>query len=563
MFAKGIPLFYSNYLAVIHLLKKTYFRRNLLYMKCKLYILILAVLASHTGYTQDWKTFPYQPAGSLISFPVDEGWHSSEPIEWWYTSGHLTGTISGKTYSYMLTYFHYPAATFDGFRILNITEDATGKFYEETKPVSYTSLSTNHLDIHASVYQGGAETWSTKVDADNKLIPFEYTIEATSSTAALHLNYTSLKRPLILGDNGYLQQGLDNYTYYYSQTRNAVSGKLTLNGITEDVTGTSWIDRQYGNFNPLTGEKYEWFHVQLSNGMDINLWNIFTKDNAIPDNKKYRILAAYVDEATQYTTSDLKIERLGFNWMPDSAMCYSAKWRLTSTVNKMDLTITTKNGNNEVKWPFRFFEGATTVSGTMNGNAVTGFGFAELLHSYQPPKVAIKNPDAGMYDTSLPISWQLTNPDDGRPVAYDLEYSINDKATFNPIVQGIVDTFYLWKQSSLSDGQKIWFKIIARSIDGKLHSTVISNSASIVATDPAKKKIKLFPNPVEDNLFLDPGFQMDNPLCKIIDLKGQIIHVFKSNSLSNKINVNFLPAGVYFLTIDGDSKPVVLKFIKK
>ncbi|HEY9342505.1 MAG TPA: lipocalin-like domain-containing protein [Hanamia sp.] len=532
-------------------------------MKCKLYLFITVVLASHIGYAQDWKVFPYKPAGSVISFPVDEGRHSSEPVEWWYTSGHLTGATSGKTYSFMLTYFYYPAITFDGFRILNITDDATGKFYEDTRPVNYTSLSSGHLDIHASVYQGGAETWSNKVDTDNKLIPFEYTIKAASATVGLDLNCTSLKRPLILGDDGYLEQGLANYTYYYSQTRNTVSGKLTVNGVTEDVTGTSWIDRQYGNFNPWTSEKYEWFHMQLSNGMDVNLWNIFTKDNTIPDNSRYRILSGYVNEATQYTTSDFKIERLGFNWMPDSAMCYSSKWRLTSALNKMDLIITTKNNNTEVQWPFRFFEGATTISGTVNGNVVTGFGFAELLHSYEHPKVIITHPAGEVYHSSSPISWQLTNPDDGRPVAYDLEYSINDKATFIPIAQGVTDTFYQWNHSTLADGDKVWFKITARSIDGKLHGAVISKSSATVAVaNTDTPKINLFPNPVVDNLFLKPGFQMSHSPFKIIDTNGRVIHVFKSNSISNKMDVSFLPPGMYFLRINSAEEPVVLKFIK-
>ena len=514
-------------------------------------------------FAQDWKVFPYKPSGSKISFPLDEGHHASEPIEWWYTSGHLTGATSGKTYSFMLTYFYYPATTFDGFRILNITDDATGKFYQDTKPVNYTTLSTNHLDIKASVYAGGEETWSNKSDPDNKLIPFEYTIKAASSTIGLNLNYASLKRPLILSEDGYLEQGLNNYTYYYSQTRNQVSGKLTLDGVTEDVTGISWIDRQYGNFNPLTGEKYEWFHMQLSNGMDINLWNVFTNENAIPENDKYRILSAYVDDATQYTTSDLKIERLGFNWMPDSQMCYSSKWRLTSPVNKIDLVFNIKNNNTEVKWPFRFFEGATNISGTVNGSAVTGFGFAELLHSYEHPKVVIKKPDGGVYDISMPVSWQLTNPDDGRPVSYDLEYSINDKVTFAPIVQGITDTFYLWKNSTLSNNDKVWFKITARSVDDKLHGTVVSKLAATVAVANPDKQTSLFPNPVEDNLFLMPAFQMNNPPCSIIDLSGRVVHTFKSNSLADKIEVGFLQRGVYFFRIGAGKQKEILKFIKK
>ena len=238
----------------------------------RLFLVLVVMMTSVRSYSQSWKVYPYKPGGSLISIPADEGHHTSEPIEWWYTAGHLTGSQSGKTYTYMLTYFYYPASSYGGFRILNITDEATGVFYQDAKFVRYTTLSTSRLDIHASVTGGGNEFWTTKIDSQNKLVPFEYTIKASSATTGLDLNCISLKRPLILGDDGYLEQGISNYTYYYSQTSNAIAGKLTLDGITQDVTGISWIDRQYGNFNPLTGEKYEWFHLQLSNGMDVNLW---------------------------------------------------------------------------------------------------------------------------------------------------------------------------------------------------------------------------------------------------------------------------------------------------
>ena len=533
-------------------------------MKIKLYLFIIAILASTICSAQVWKIYPYIPKGSLISFPVDEGRHTSQPIEWWYSSGHLTGVTSGKTYSYMLTYFYYPVAGYDGFRILNITDDASGKFYQDSKPLNYTSISSTGLDIHASVYNEGTETWSNKVDGNNKIIPFEYMVKAASHNVGLNLDYTTLKRPLILSDSGYLKQGVANYTYYYSQTKNAVLGTLTLNGVAEEVTGTSWIDRQYGNFNPWTGEKYEWFHVQLSNGMDINFWNIFTSNNTIPDNSRYRLLSAYVDDSTQYSTSDLTIQRLGYNWMPDSAMCYSDKWRLTSATNKIDLTITMKNNNNEVQWPFRFFEGATTISGTVNGVAVTGLGFAELLHTYTQPEMTIKNPAGGVFNTSSPITWQLINADEGNPVTYDIEYSINDKANFTAITQGLKETSYQLNNSALHNGDKIWFKITAHSIDDKLQSTIISSSSSVVSvTNPDNVKIKLYPNPVGDNLFLEPAFQMNNPVSKIVDVNGRVMHVFKSNFVSDKINVAYLSAGVYFFKIGTGEGQQVIKFIKQ
>lgn len=533
-------------------------------MKLNPYLLVTTVLLSQFAYTQDWKILPYKPAGSAVSFPKDEGRHASEPIEWWYNSGHLKGATSGKTYSYMLTYFYYPASGYDGFRIFNITDDASGKFYQESLPLKYTTLSTTQLDIEASVYGRNKEKWSNKTDGNGNLIPFEYTIVASSSNGALNLDCKSLKRPLLPGDDGYLDQGNDNYTYYYSLTDNAVSGKLTLNGVTEEVSGTCWIDRQYGNFNPLTSEKYEWFQMQLSNGMDINLWNIFTAQNTIPENEKYRILSAYVDESTQYTISDFNIERLSFNWMEDSSRCYASKWRLTSAKNKLDLTITSKDDNSEVKLPFRFFEGSTTVSGTVNGQSVTGVGFAELLHSYEHPNLIIKNPEGGTYEPAIPISWQLLNPDAGRPITYNIEYSVDNKTTFKPVVQGVTDTFYVWNNSTLSKDESIWFKISAMSIDGELKGIAISTSPSVVMTDNTDSiNINVFPNPVSQHLFLKPGLPANISQGKIIDMNGRVIRVIPGSLISNSIDVSFLQTGIYFLQIDSQERRVVLKFLKR
>ena len=533
-------------------------------MRGSIAICLLILMALTPAFSQDWKSFPYHPEGSKISFPKDEGRHSTEPIEWWYTSGHLTGKISGKAYSFMLTYFYYPASTFEGFRILNLTEENTGIFYSDTRPVNYSKLSTIQWDIEANVYTGGNESWINQTNTQNTLLPFEYSLKANSSKVGLDLNVKATRRPLLLDEDGYLEQGNSNYSYYYSLTRNEVEGDLTLNGVTESVTGMSWIDRQYGNFNPITAEKYEWFHVQLSNGMDINLWNIFTADNTIPDSKKYRILAAYENENTQYTISDFKIERLGFNYMPDSLMCYSTRWRVTSSRNKLDLVISVKNVNTEVKWPFRFYEGATDVTGLVNGNAVKGFGFAELLHHYDKPIVEIKEPQKEIYDISKPIVWQLLNPDEGRAIKYDLEYSVNEKASFLPIVEGITDTAYQWKHSPLAEGQKIWFRIKGKSVDNTLTGSAISpNSLRVMTHKPQAAKFKVYPNPVTDILKIEPSFQMDNPPARILNAVGGLMQEFKKNCLTNFIIVSNLPPGVYFLEIDLLSGEKLSKFVKK
>ncbi|OUS01989.1 hypothetical protein A9Q86_04880 [Flavobacteriales bacterium 33_180_T64] len=534
-------------------------------MKPKFNLLVVLLAISTLTFAQDWKTYPYNPSGQ-VAFPQDEGRHSAEPIEWWYSAGHVIGQTTGKSYSFMYTFFHYPQAGFDGFRILNITDDDTGTFLQDVKPVNYNTLSTTSFDIEATVFLAGTEFWRNKEDASNVPIPFEYKLFASTTNAGLDLEFETLKRPLILGDDGYLNQGENNYTYYFSQTMNAVIGSITFNGTTEPVIGTGWIDRQYGNFNPLTGEKYEWFSMQLSNGMDLNLWNIFTSNRLIPDNEAHKILSAYVDESTQYTTDDFQIERLAFNWMPDGQRCYSKQWRLTSDTNNIDLTITTLHDNTEVQLPFRFFEGATSITGTVNGIAVNGIGFAELLHDYEDPEVTITSPISGSYDTSMPITWELTNPDDGRPIFYDLAYSIDNQNTFNSIATSLTNPSYLWENPTLSNGDQVWFKITAYSIDSVLNSTVISasvSSATLTTDTHFLTTITSYPNPVNAIFTIEFGAVLSGNYT-IVDVSGRVITT--SEIVNNQIvslSTKHLKAGIYFVAIKTENGNANLRFVKQ
>ncbi|MBR9997776.1 MAG: T9SS type A sorting domain-containing protein [Cyclobacteriaceae bacterium] len=525
-----------------------------------------------TGYTQSWKVYPYNPQGSLLSFPEDEGRHEGEPIEWWYTSGHLTGGTTGNQYSFMVSYFYYPAYGYDGFRIFNLSNENTGEFYNNTSPMTLNELGTDSLNINATVYPDIEENWKNKADESGHMIPFEYLLSAASADASLDLEYVLLKRPLILGDSGLFYQGSSSYTYYYSLTKSEVRGEISFNGITEPVTGTSWIDRQFGSFNPLTQEDYEWFCIQLSNEMDINLWNIFSWKRELPEGPAYRLMAVYVDENTEITTDNFEIDRLSYHYMPDSARCYAQKWRLTSSVQDMDLVITTFHHNSEVKLPFRFFEGSTLVTGTVNGIPVTGKGFAELLHSYQKPEIELKYPIGSFWNSNRPISWRLQNPDDGRPLKYNLECSTDNRQTFFKVGEALTDTSFYWNEPDLMEGDSCWFRITAFSIDSVLIKSVVSNSPS--AYNPnltaigsgkegkAKWMIKIYPNPANEKLIIDlPEIHPFISMQIVTDL-GQIISEMNSTEESHmEIETGNLPAGVYLIRFFSPEETISSRFL--
>jgi predicted secreted hydrolase len=538
-------------------------------MKLRTLFYLIIYLSVTLIYSQGWKTYPYTPSGSLISFPVDEGRHTSEETEWWYTTGHVTGNTTGNTYSYMLTYFYHPSYTYDGFRIFNVTKDDNGQKIFDTKAVKYDLLSTDRLEIKVTgLNPGKTEFWKNKKDPQNNIIPFEYKLSASSGKAEINLEYTAIKTPLILCDNGKFDQGLSSYTYYYSQTKLNVTGTIIFDGITEEVTGTSWIDRQYGTFNGFDNEKYEWFNIQLSNGMDINVWNLFTNDYQIPDNHKYRILSAYVDDNTQYTTKDFNIDRLQYKFTDDEEMCYSQKWRITSGKNNIDLIVSVLHSDSEVLLPFRFYEGTTTITGTVNGQPVTGLGFSELLHTYELPDVSLTHPiDGNPFFSSENITWTVNNPDDGNPLLFDLAYSIDNKQNFKTIAQGISKTNYHWEDPDITTGEDIWFKITAYSSDKTLSDSVVSSSSSYFTLPVellSKNNIVLYPNPGKNEILIDLNNGVTIYSYQIYNINGKIIQTksLQKESLL-RIDIRSFVPGIYFIRLYSNNKEMYSKFIVK
>ncbi len=319
-----------------------------------------------------------------------------------------------------------------------------GNSSTDAQGLNYTDMSEDSLNIQATLMFGTTESWVYQSDSMGRSRPFDYEIIASAADGGLQLSSESLKNPLILGDSGYFNQGASAYTYYYSFTENKINGSILFGEISEEVSGTAWIDKQYGTFSPATEEYYEWFSVNLSNGMDLVVWDLFTAQNQLPDLSAYRHMSVWQDSATQFTTHDYQMERLSYAYMPDGAMCYAQSWHLSSEEMQMDLIITTLNSHGDVQLPFRFYEGATSVSGTVNGVPVTGRGFAELVKSYEAPEPAILYPQGGTWKDSLRIGWTLLNPDDGYNLSYDLEYSTDNGSSYQYIEQGIQEKEYMW-----------------------------------------------------------------------------------------------------------------------
>lgn len=508
-------------------------------MKCR--FTLVTVIVFFCGLllnAQSWKTYPYHQTGSVLNFPRDEGHHPGEIVEWWYTNAHVTGDSTGTNYALMLTYFYYPVAIFDGFRIFELSNENTGAFLTETAPCTYSTIDTSHLHIMANTGLNGSghEEWKTQ-DSSGILKPFQYHLNAAMPNGALNLTYNCVRRPLMVGGTGFLYEGVTGYTYYYSQTELQVSGTITMNGVTENVHGIAWIDRQWGQFNPNNGEKYTWMSLQLSNGMGLNLWNIFNTANQIPDTSTYRFCTVYENDSTTSLVNNFTLERLKFQFTSDNQKCYDQKWRLT--YGNVDLILTATQISNEVQLPFRFFEGSMDITGTVGGTPVTGAGYVELLHSFTRPNFSITSPQGHSALTgTVPIAWSLNNPDDGRPVYYDVDFSTDNKATYTNIANHLTDTSYNWTPALFS-GTEVWLRITGYSIDTTLAGIQISDTSFVYGASDILQlsngaSISVFPNPFGRQITIISNLnEPANVELEIVNTEGKTVKRYEKGYRSS------------------------------
>ena len=77
-----------------------------------------------------------------------------------------------------------------------------------------------------------------------------------------------------------------------------------------------------------------------------------------------------------------------------------------------------------------------------------------------------------------------------------------------------------------------------------------------------KKKIRIFPNPVNNQLEIQFANFSEKYQGTIYDLTGKKVHTFNKNAHENSIDVSFLKSGFYILNIQSDSFSKNFKILK-
>ncbi len=320
-----------------------------------------------------------------FAFPLDHGPHPDFQTEWWYYTGNLDAA-DGRHFGYQLTFFRRAISPTDTgresdwgtnqiyFAHFAITDVKNNDHWAVER---FSRGAAGLAGANGAPYHVWLENWdASSLNADGSRV--ELRADDTGHSLALTLNPT---KPLVLhGDQGLSQKssGAGNASYYYSFTRLATEGTLTINGETIAVRGTSWMDHEFST--TVLGENavgWDWFSIQLSDQREVMFFQIREKDGSI-EPLSGGTLVEPDGSSRMLPRSQVNIQVLDKWTSPQSGGTYPASWAVAIPSANIQLTLKPYVADQEMHISIIYWEGAVNIVGTSNGVGIKGNGYVEL-----------------------------------------------------------------------------------------------------------------------------------------------------------------------------------------
>lgn len=317
-----------------------------------------------------------------LRLPADVSMHPKAAVEWWYCTGHLTDD-RGRGYGFESSFIKagdlqkYLPGSPGNVIYRNdtaITDESAHRFYAQITSASPAltgaSASTTRLDLHAR---------SISMEA----LPgagYRYRLHGAVPHGAIDLTIRATRPAMLVGGSGLIPWG-DGYSYYYSFTRPAATGTLTIDGRRIAVHGTAWMDHQWGNWSTGSTGGWTWMGVQLADGTDVDLF----RGELHAGHGVEGGATAILPDNRQVTVNDVSITPLGHWRSPVTHTRYALGWRVRIPSLRLDLTVRPTLRDQELVYdyvpsrPYAYWEGSSTVTGTRDGRRVSGKAYAEII----------------------------------------------------------------------------------------------------------------------------------------------------------------------------------------
>ena len=345
----------------------------------------------------DWKTA--QPDYAW-SFPRDHWAHEGYKTEWWYFTGHLQAE-DGRRFGYQFTFFRVG--------VLPTAPDADSAWTARDLIMGHAAVSDLDRNDHRFsevIYRaipllGGFGAWSQRAsEASLPLIAwsrapagtpgkwrlawngsgFDFDMRDDAQALSFSLSTRPGKALVFQGPNGFSRktQSGSGASLYYSFTRLQTSGQLSLDGQTWQVTGESWMDKEF--FTSVLAPHqlgWDWFSLQLDDRREVMLF-LLRREDGTTDFASGTVV--HPDGSTTYLDGSTFTVVSQARWQsPHTEGVYPSRWRLTIPREQLDLEIVVEMADQENRsgliGALHYWEGAVKL---LQDGLPAGKGYVEL-----------------------------------------------------------------------------------------------------------------------------------------------------------------------------------------
>ncbi len=334
-------------------------------------------------------TFRPALAGYTYGFPYDHGSHDEFRTEWWYYTGHLA-TTSGRQFGYQVTFFRRGV------------DQASVRSNPSRWAIRHLYLAHAALSDHgqarfryaeklsrAGIGKAGAETghlrvWIDRWSAETLSDGDRQHLRASAEDFSLDLFVTPEKPPVIHGEGGISRKGssVGQASHYYSLTRLATTGTITLDGEPLAVSGTSWMDHEFGSGDLGPDQVgWDWFSIQLENRTELMFYRLRRTDGTA-DAASSGTLIFPDGRSQRLPPSEVRIETLDHWTSGSSGARYPSRWHIEVPAAGLLLDLVPRLSNQELitrrSTQVTYWEGAVDITGKLREAPVAGLGYVEL-----------------------------------------------------------------------------------------------------------------------------------------------------------------------------------------
>jgi len=334
-------------------------------------------------------SFRLAQEGYRYEFPRDHGSHDAFRTEWWYYTGHLE-TVEGRRFGFELTFFRRAIApdqvetrpsrwSVNQLYLAHLAiTDVTGQRFHFRDRISRAGLGKAGADAtHLHVW---LDQWRAESPEQSE----QQRLDAKADGVALALTLDPAKPLVIHGERGISKKGAaaGQASHYYSFTNLATAGTLTIGSETYHVTGTSWMDHEFGSADlgaDLAG--WDWFSIQLTDNRELMIYRLRHADGTSDQASSGTLV--FPDGRTQHlSVSDIRLTPLDTWTSPTSKATYPSRWQVSIPSLGLSLNLTPLLADQELRTTrstqVTYWEGAVAVEGTERGQAIKGQGYVEL-----------------------------------------------------------------------------------------------------------------------------------------------------------------------------------------